>query len=412
MNSRNLRKTILSTVNTLSLTVLVGCGSTTTHQTPLMLTASENANVSAQPAYLRPLLQKYYQEGERNEVLNRLEIGSAALYHGNLEQARLNFDAALVTIESTYANNENALQARSLWHEEGRKDFRGEPYERAMAYYYRGVIYLIDGEYDNARASFVNALMQDAFAEEEQNRSDFALMMFLAGWSAYKMGSPTLAADAWQELKAYFPDFEVPDPANNILVLAETGASPRKLADGVGHYQLVYRRGKNFSEQQITLSNTEFSVMPEPIEDIYFQASSRGGRPVDAIIQGKAQFRSVNAEMGSVLADLGTATRVYSPLIGGSSGQVSNALALVGVAQLMLASNTVPRADTRYWKRLPNRVHLASMRADAAKFQSQMQWLASYQDDNGNPVDIRQGVTHTFVGKDNNVIIWHKSREL
>ncbi|MEO3879436.1 hypothetical protein [Rheinheimera fenheensis] len=412
MNSRNLRKTTLSTAKLLPLLLLAGCGSTTTGTAPLTLTASEQHNVSAQPAHLQPLLQKYYQEGARNEVLNRLEIGSAALYHGDLEQARLNFDSALVTIESTYANNENALQARSLWHEEGRKDFRGEPYERAMAYYYRGVIYLIDGEYDNARASFVNALMQDAFAEEEQNRSDFALMMFLAGWSAQKMGSPTLADDAWQELKAYFPDFEIPDPAHNILVLAETGASPRKLADGVGHYQLVYRRGKNFTEQQISLSSGGVSLAPQPIEDIYFQASSRGGRPVDAIIQGKAQFRTVNAEMGSVLADLGTATRVYSPLIGGSSGQVSNALALVGVAQLMLASNTVPRADTRYWKRLPDRVHLTSLQANAAQFQPQMPWQASYQDADGNPVAIKPGVTHTFVGKDNNVIIWHKSREL
>lgn len=412
MNSRSLRKTTLFTVKAAVLTVLTGCGSTTPGPAPLQLTASEQSNISAQPAHLQPLLRKYYQEGERNEVLNRLEIGSAALYHGDIDQARLNFDAALVTIESTYANTENALKARSLWHEEGRKDYRGEPYERAMAYYYRGIIYLIDAEYDNARASFVNALMQDAFAEEEQNRSDFALMMFLAGWSAQKMGSPALAEEAWQELKAYFPEFAVPDSADNVLLLAETGAAPRKLADGVGHYQLVYRRGKNFSEQQLTLNNPHLRLTPAPIEDIYFQASSRGGRPVDAIIQGKAQFRTVNAEMGSVLADLGTATRVYSPLMGGSSGQVANTLALVGVAQLMLASNTVPRADTRYWKRLPDKVHLASTKADVAQFDRQTPWQAEYQDKAGNPVAMAQGATHTFVTADNNIIIWHKSREL
>jgi hypothetical protein len=30
--------------------------------------------------------------------------------------------------------------------------FIGEPYERAMAYYYRGLLYWRDGEIDNARA--------------------------------------------------------------------------------------------------------------------------------------------------------------------------------------------------------------------------------------------------------------------
>ena len=48
-----------------------------------------------------------------------------------------------------------------------------------MAYYYRGVLYLRDGDYENARASFKGGMLQDGFAEEEQNRSDFALLSFL-----------------------------------------------------------------------------------------------------------------------------------------------------------------------------------------------------------------------------------------
>lgn len=410
MNSRKHLRTILFTAS-FGATLLAGCGSTAPGVMVTPLTNEQIAGVGAQPEYLRPLFSKLYAEGSRNEVLNRLEIGSAALFYGDIDKARENFDLALTIIESTYANTENALKARSLWHEEGRKDFRGEPYERAMAYYYRGLIYIIDGEYDNARASFLSGLMQDAFAEEEQNRSDFLLMMYLIGWSSQKMGSDHLARDAWQELQTFLPDFVPPDPADNVLVLAETGAAPRKLADGVGHYQLVYRRGRNFQEKQVALSTENISLNPKPIEDIYFQASTRGGRPVDAIIEGKAKFRAVNDSMGSALADLGTTTRVFSPLLGGDSAQISNALALVGVTHLMLASNTVPRADTRYWQRLPDIIHIESTKLSTETFSDPLQWSMSYLDLEGKPIDSVAGATHTYKSKDN-IIIWHKSREL
>lgn len=410
MSSKNRLKTTSFTVNLGLVALLVGCGASIPTQKPSLTTEFQHS-VSTEPDYLQSLYKTLYLEGQHNEVLNRLEIGSSAFYHGDIEQARVNFDAALNFIESTFANNENALKARSLWHEEGRKDFRGEPYERAMAYYYRGLIYLIDAEYDNARASFMNALMQDAFAEEEQNRSDFLLMMYLVGWSSQKMGSAHLAQEAWDELKQFQPDFIPPSADCNILVVAETGASPRKLADGVGHYQLVYRRGKNFTEKRVELNKGNIKLTPQPTEDIYFQAASRGGRPVDAIIEGKAKFRQTNESMGEALADLGSTTRVMSSGLGGNAGNVANALSLVGVAQLMIASKTKPRADTRYWSRLPDVVHITALQKNNQELGSSSDWHASYLDMQHSPVSSTEGNTFLFTDKNGQTLIWHKSRE-
>lgn len=419
MNSRKPRKMTSSTANRAKQTVrlaglavvslaLAACGATgpATYQ-PLQLNQQEQSRVAEQPSYAQAQYQKLFAEGKRNEVLNRMEIGTAAFYRGDLDLARENFDAALAVIETVYADNQAALQARSLWHEEGRKDFKGEPYERAMAYYYRGLIYLADGEYDNARASFISGLLQDAFAEEEQNRADFAVLLLLAGWSAQKMGSPGLAAEAYAELQQLRPDIVIPDANDNVLVLAETGFAPRKLADGMGHYELVFRPGKNFTEKQVTLNMAGQTQQLAPIESVYWQATSRGGRPVDAIIEGKASFANTTADIGADLAKLGVAARVWSPAVGGSSGQVGNTLALIGVASMALSANVKPRADTRYWASLPDAIHVSTFSGSPTDISD---WQATYADLDGQPVSLPSGVFRHYQDQRGNHLIWHSSR--
>src|SRR5690554_6357288 len=131
MNSKKVHKTTLSIVSAALVLGLASCTSTgPTQYQPLALNQQEQEALGDKPAYLRPLYQKLFEEGKRNEVLNRMEIGTAAFYRGDIDLARDNFDAALEVIETVYADNDSAAKARSLWHEEGRKDFKGEPYER------------------------------------------------------------------------------------------------------------------------------------------------------------------------------------------------------------------------------------------------------------------------------------------
>ena len=296
MNLKRQRKTTSSTVKNVlvgaTTSLIIGCASTgpTTYKA-FQLSEGDQAYVNSKPQYLQVPYNTLFKEGKRNQVLNLLQIGKASLDKGDIDEAESAFEQALTQIETVYSNSDDANRARSLWYEEGGKTFKGEPYERAMAYYYRGLVYLYKNEFDNARASFISGIMQDAFAEEEQNRSDFALLMFLAGWSAQKMGSPGLAKEAYDELKSFRPDFKIPSLSDDILVIGETGKSPRKLADGLGHYQLVYRRGKKIVEKRIAIKTNLGELDLYPMEDVFWQASSRGGRPVDKIIQGKASFK-------------------------------------------------------------------------------------------------------------------------
>ena len=79
-------------------------------------------------------------------------------------------------IGASTAGDDTAREARGLFNEESVKTFRGEPYERVMAYYYRGILYWMDGEPDNARAAFRSAAVQDQNPELGITQADWVLV--------------------------------------------------------------------------------------------------------------------------------------------------------------------------------------------------------------------------------------------
>jgi tetratricopeptide (TPR) repeat protein len=331
------------------------------------------------PESLRPLYARLQSGGRRDEVLNRMELATSELYLGDLPQAASHLDAALDLIEAVWANSEQAAKARSLWHNEGEKDFKGEPYERLMVYYYRGLIYLANDDFENAAVLFKGGLAQDGFAEEAQNRANFAILMFLEGWADQCRGNAHDAAEHYAEAQSFRPDLPIPKPGDRVLTVLETGRSPRKVADGMGHGELKFRRGRNFTEVRARLANDESAFDLYPLEDIFLKASTRGGRPVDAIIHGKVVFRQDADVSGSVLSDasrtalLGASVANTvkmmpgagagiaingSALNGAALGQIGAAVGVVSIVTMAMAANTGTQADIRYWGGLPDAVHV------------------------------------------------------
>jgi len=364
---------------------LAGCATGPTQYQARALSPAQQDVVADKPADLQPLYRALFEEGRRNEVLNLMEIGAAAYRQGHYDLAKASLDQAITEIESVYADNDAAHRARSLWYEEGEKDFKGEPYERSMVFFYRGLLFLRDGDYSNARASFLSGLLQDAFAEEDQHTTDFASLIFLAGWSAKLAGSDTLAEQHFQEYRQFRPNGPVPDADHNTLVIAETGSAPRKLADGVGHHQLVYRRGKHIRAQHAELvggvNNDGQSLALFPVEDLFFQASTRGGRTVDRIIEGKVQFKQNTETTGDVLtaASDSSALAGFSAAAGGGLAAGFHTITAIGVAAQGLSARTRTRADTRYWHRLPDGLHVHTLHTTPQHTALQVRFLDSAQ---------------------------------
>jgi tetratricopeptide (TPR) repeat protein len=342
----------------------------------------------------------------RDVPLYTLQAGLAAFAEGQQEKSADLFDTALTGIESVYANTESAARARSLWYEEGAKDFKGEPYERAMAYYYRGLLYLGAGDYENARASFRSGLLQDAFAEEDQHRSDFAMLMLLEGWASQLNGDAGLARDSYAELAALRPKLQAPAANANLLIVAELAGSPRKLGDGIGNSEIVYRRPKRTSERHASLSVNGKPVTLELVEDVYFQAATRGGRPIDRVIEGKARFAAATGEAGAVLANVASEGSLIAAANGGGGGRALGMVAAAGAVASLFSANVKPRADVRYWANLPETLHVAALRMDGEPGPLQV----SLSDENGQPVASDSLRIQTFRDARGNRLIWIKSR--
>ena len=363
----------------LLIALLGACAARPTEYARADLDESQRQWVASHPEALQPHYEDLLAEGRRNEVLNRMELSLVAFRNGHYDHAERHLDNAIVDIESVFADNEAARRARSLWYQEDEKDFKGEPYERAMAFLYRGLLFLRAGDYDNARASFMSGLLQDAFAEEEQHAADFAAFMYLAGWAAAKAGNERLAAEHFGEFLQFRPDAPLPEADHNVLVFVETGTSPRKLGDGIGHHQLVYRRGLGFDEVRARIEYAGQQHELYPVEDVYFQASTRGGRAVDRIIDGQVEFKRRTESVGTNLTNV-TNNSVVAGLTAGTG--VFAVASVAGVTALGLSARANPRADTRYWQTLPDTLHVYSLRAEEGETALRVEFL----DEQGNPL--------------------------
>ncbi|RAU21613.1 hypothetical protein CU669_12555 [Paramagnetospirillum kuznetsovii] len=357
----------------------VGCVTAREQETSPDL-GSVHAYLDDKPTELRRHFFIAQAQGQRNRVLNDMRLGLATFALGRNQLSEQLFDDALQGIEAVYADNEQAKKARELLTREQVKDFKGEPYERVMAYYYRGLLYLRAGDFENARASFKGGMLQDAFAEEQQYRADFALMPFLQGWAAHCSGNASLAAEDFKEFRAINKDAPLPRDKDNVLVLVETGDAPVKISDGA---RLRIKRSGSTETARISWTDPDHPKdHPEDsavlLEDIYRQASTRGGRQFDAILEGKAEYKSVadtvgNAALiGAILAAKvatesgprrGTKRkdRERAEDVQQGAAIAAGGLALIGLLSKLTAHAIESEADTRYWDNLSDRVQGLTM---------------------------------------------------
>lgn len=313
-------------------------------------TAEAVAYASVKPERLGDFYRTLYMDGEHNAVLNFQRLGLAAIEAGEYAEAEWAFDEALGRIESIYSRSETANAARSKWASEGIKDFKGEPYERVMAYYYRGLLYLRAGDYQNARATFIAGEFQDTLSEGEEFQGDFALMNFLAGWSSYCAGDSGLADEAFLLAEQANPAIRRP-LGQTTLLIADLGRGPVKRGRGSSKKMLTLVEAVDNGSDETVAVTQPLDAKAQPMElpeysNLYFQATTRGGRAFDAVLGGKASFRKSMANVYGV-GDLLTQSGVLPLQVAGL---------LVGVFSGVTYKNIKPDADVRVWDTLPHHV--------------------------------------------------------
>ena len=286
---------------------------------------------------------------EKDKVLWQYRNALGAMRHGDYAVAKSNLDEAIARISNMLGKDEAARKARGYFHSESTKTFIGEPYERVMAYYYRGILYWMDGELDNARACFRSAELEDSDAVEKKYSSDYVLLDYLDGFATLKLAGD--GSDAFKRATEV-ARISAPPPYNpkaNFLLFADFSGGPSKYAAGKHNELLMFRPGLSQAQTvQVQIDGQTYQV--RPYDDLYFQATTRGGRLMDHILANKAAFKEgtdvggdVALISGGVLASTGNSDAQYAGL----------GLVAAGLISKLISASTKPAADTRFWDNLP-----------------------------------------------------------
>lgn len=310
----------------------------------------------------------------RDKVLWQYRTAAAALRQGKFDDARRLLDDALLTVQGVFGPDENARKARSYFHGEAKKTFIGEPYERSMAYIYRGILYWRDGELDNARACFRSAEFEDSDTENKEYAGDWVLPDYLSGLATSKLGGD--GSDDLKRAQSAAKNVTLPPYGTdaNTLFFIEFGPGPVKYATGEYGEQLRFRASVSpVRSARITVGNQTLPVAPT--DDVVFQATTRGGRLMDHILGNKAVFKSTTDTIGTaaIIGGIGTAALSGNRTVQG----VGAGIALAGVLSKVISAATVPAADTRTWENLPQFISFARIPLAPGQHTAKIEFLDS-----------------------------------
>jgi hypothetical protein len=331
--------------------LLLLCGCVTTHEHVINLTG--NIMVDG------PIM--ITNGPPKDRVLWQYRTAVADMRHGDDQDARQYLDDAITRIGGIYGPDKTAQKARSYFHEEREKTFIGEPYERVMAYYYRGILYWMDGEPDNARACFRSGELEDSSSEGEQYTADYVLLDYLDGLATTKLGDDGSDAFARAQRETHFAKPPPYDLKANVLFFVEFGPAPQKYAAGDYGEQLHFLIRESRAHSAV-IKVEDQTVTIGPYDDLGFQATTRGGRVMDYVLENKAVFKTGTAIAGNIATGVGLTTA----MIGADNrNNVATGVGLgimaAGLITQAISASVTPHADTRTWDNLPRFLSFAAL---------------------------------------------------
>ncbi len=309
----------------------------------------------------------------KDRVLWQCRTAAAAMRRAQFGEAKQLLDDALLTIGNNLGNDKSGRKARSYFSEESKKTFRGEPYERVMAYYYRGILYWMDGEPDNARACFRSGQLQDADAENRQYAADYVLLDYLDGFATAKLGGDGSDALKRAAAESHFGNPPPYDARANVLFFVEFGNGPTKYATGEYNEELRFIPGTSVAQSVSVKIDGGQTLGLRPYDDLTFQATTRGGRVMDHILANKAVFKSTTDAVGN-------AGLIGGLVVAGTSRdrtaqEVGLGLAAAGLVSKIFSAVTTPAADTRSWDNLPQFLSFAAVQLTPGPHSATIEFL-------------------------------------
>lgn len=312
---------------------------------------------------------------DENYVLNNLRLGSVALTAYQLDEAEAAFLRAWEVINAGGVNSGGRAVA-AVWIDEKLKIWKGEPYERALASFYLGLVYYIRCDYNNARAAFENALFKlrdyadpedekKGYAEQE---STFVLAHVMLGRCWQRLGRDDLAKQAFDEALRLRPGLSgLTNPAlheqSNVLLVVDYGYGPRKVTEFDGsivEFQPTPATARPLLRPTVLVNGRSYPIGEAnvPTIDTIAMAQDRRWQSIDTI-------RTVKSAVGTGLIAGGAGYGIYRAGRGDfRSEDAAIAGGMIAAGALLKATS---QADLRQWEMTPRTVYLLPLRLEPGR---------------------------------------------
>ena len=119
-----------------------------------------------------------------HQTLERARLASMALAAGDVELADATLRQVVLAMQDFRAEG----QLRAMVGAERSKEWKGDPYEKMMAFLYLGTLLLEKGDYGNALAMSKSAILADTGTSRFQYRSDFIPAFVLQAMAFHALG--------------------------------------------------------------------------------------------------------------------------------------------------------------------------------------------------------------------------------
>lgn len=277
---------------------------------------------------IRHFQQPVLPENDQNFALTELDRGELFHNYGDRQHSDTRLRNALRVMDQITSDS-NTTAATLL--SEDYRTYRGQPYERATAYFYRGLCHYELGHYEQALAAFKSALAKDqeTLNDDQKTRMDYLAGYFMQAQCLSALGEHQEAEAVLASARVIFPQhplLAVDRPKGNLIVVAGVGQGPWKMQ---GAFWTVKFMAGQVPEGEYSLSaNTKSAGTLYEATDLLVQADSNkaGGATGAAIGRGIAK-ESVNL--------------VFSALIGRDAG-------------------IHEKRDLRAWSGMPRKLYIGS----------------------------------------------------
>jgi len=320
----------------------------------------------------KPLAEKT----DEDFVLNNVRLGTSYLMYYDLDEAEAAFLRAYEVINSVGVNN-GGRSVGAVLVDEKLKIWKGEPFERAMANYYLGLIYYMRNDYNNARAAFENALFKladydpddDKGSRKKRLESNFVLAHLMLAKCFQRLGRDDLARESFKHAKKLRPDLQNLleyswNESSNVLLVVEVGFGPRKMTTYNGAIAGFGPTPEEAGPVPLPAVRVDGRLLNlhdlnRPTIDLLAMAQDRKWQDIDTIRTIKSTIGKGMIAGGAIMVAKGA----------GEDGSRQRTDLMVGAGLLLAGAllEASSQADVRQWELLPRTVFLLPLRLPPGK---------------------------------------------